>query len=199
MSKTININITEEQEKFLKLFNQDHNSNNEKNLGTLRPLFFVQTRIERVVNIEYEDYDTVKFYVPDWAESYDSEKDLIESYHDGECPIEIVSFKQAYDARRFETVEGEYEVIVSYDDYFKAYDIEDEVNVIYLKHDYQDKAFFFTRAEADRYIEYQSHNLDHPRVYACHCGYANYGEYSHFYDLLMSIGEELNSEEQVNK
>ncbi len=40
-------------------------------------------------------------------------------------------------------------------------------------------------------MKYKSHNLCEPRTYTVHCGYGNAGEYEHFFDLLMSMGQQL--------
>lgn len=57
---------------------------------------------------------------------------------------------------------------------------------------YKPIAYFLTRAEADRYVEYQSHNLKEPRVYTRYCGYANSGDLQCLYKLLLRIGKQLN-------
>ena len=57
------------------------------------------------------------------------------------------------------------------------------------------KAYFLTRVEAERYVEYQSHNLREPRVYTRYCGYANYGDLQCLYKLLLRMGQQLNNTE----
>ena len=61
---------------------------------------------------------------------------------------------------------------------------------VYIK--YRPIAYFLTRAEADRYVEYQSHNQTKPRVYTRSSGYANYGDLQCLYQLLLRIGQQLN-------
>jgi len=56
---------------------------------------------------------------------------------------------------------------------------------------YRPVAFFLTRYEADRYVKYQSHNLNKPRVFTYSAGYANYGEIPTIIKLLKRMGEEL--------
>lgn len=53
-------------------------------------------------------------------------------------------------------------------------------------------AYFLTRAEAERYVKYQSHNLKEPRVYTRHYGYANSGDLQCLYKLLLRMGQQLN-------
>ena len=62
---------------------------------------------------------------------------------------------------------------------------------------YRPIAYFLTRAEADKYIKYQSHNLREPRVYTRSCGYANYGDLQCLYQLLLKMGQQLNKKEGV--
>ena len=57
---------------------------------------------------------------------------------------------------------------------------------------YRPIAYFLTRAEADKYVKYQSHNLKSPRVYTRSCGYANYGDLQCLYQLLLKMGQQLN-------
>lgn len=64
---------------------------------------------------------------------------------------------------------------------------------------YRTKAYFFIKEEAQRYIRYQGHNLNKPRIFADYMGYSNNGEYEHFYDLLMSIGTRLNEDEKCSR
>lgn len=62
---------------------------------------------------------------------------------------------------------------------------------------YRPIAFFFIRDEAKRYIKYQSHNLHKPRIYTYSPGYSNCGDFIPFWNLLHSIGEQLNNKEVV--
>lgn len=57
---------------------------------------------------------------------------------------------------------------------------------------YRPVAYFLTRAEADKYVNYQSHNLRKPRVYTRSCGYANSGDLQCLYKLLLRMGQQLN-------
>jgi hypothetical protein len=54
---------------------------------------------------------------------------------------------------------------------------------------YHDIAYFFTLAEARRYISYQNHNLRTPRIYTVGPGYSNSGDWEPFYDALQALGE----------
>jgi len=121
---------------------------------------------------------------------------LIEAYHERqgeECPVEIVDFDTAYYADKFIGVDGEEWVIVDEGDYLSAYGIPNDfyhkTNICF---GYRTAAVFFILDEARKYIEYQGHNLTNPRTYTIGAGYANKGEYHHFWELLFNIGEKLN-------
>ena len=62
---------------------------------------------------------------------------------------------------------------------------------------YRPIAYFLTRAEADRYVKYQSHNLTKPRVYTRSCGYGNNGDLQCLYQLLLRIGRQLNQNDAI--
>ena len=65
--------------------------------------------------------------------------------------------------------------------------------------EYKNVAYFFTLKNAKEYIKYQGHNLYKPRTYSYSPGYDNRGEYDHFYDLLISIGRQLNYTEGTDE
>ena len=115
--KTITIELTDQQEYFLKMFAANHYPGAADNLATRKPIHVVQTE------------DT------DWP------------------------FDDHPYARRYRNV-----------------------------------AYFFILAEAMHYMQYQSHNLHNPRTFTYSSGYANHGDFEHFWDLLLSIGKMLNEE-----
>jgi len=160
----------------------------------------VQTRDEVAVDPDYEDPDKEQYHVNDWQEDYDSPQELIEAYWEqrGECPIEIISFDEAYAQSEFIDVTGEGQVIVEEGDYLAAYGISEEfyhkVNIGYR---YRTVATFFILDEAKKYLEYQGHNLTNPRTFTVGGGYSNKGEYHHFWELLFKIGENLNKEGEI--
>lgn len=196
--REVTISLTEEQEKYLKLFASKHYSGSKDNLCTSQPLHLVQTRDEVVVDPEYEDAEKELYHVDDWQEDYDSPKELIVAFweqQDEECPIEIVSFKEAYAQDEFMDVNGEEQVIVFPKDYLAAYGIDEKLyNKVNIGYRYRTVATFFILDEAKKYLEYQGHNLTNPRTYTVDAGYANKGEYHHFWELLFGIGEKLNIE-----
>ena len=52
-------------------------------------------------------------------------------------------------------------------------------------------AYFLTREEAERYCDYQKHNLRKPRVYSRYVGYGNIGDLECLMKLLLRAGKEL--------
>ena len=196
----LNIKLTEKQEELLKQFATDHHPNSDKNCGTHNPLFVVETRRQRVVNPEYDSVDSIAIYFPKWGEEYsvDDSVEMYWEYEDKICPIEIKSFEDVY-RTTITGVDGVNYYILDEEEYLKAYGVDIEYYVTYLGHYYEPVAYFFVREEAEKYIKYQKHNLTAPRVYAVGAGYANYGDYHHFYDLLMSIGTHLKESEMVEK
>lgn len=192
----ITIYLTERQERFLKEFAAKHYPGSHDNVMTGKPIHFVQTRRERVVDPDYETPDKTAYVVPDWEENYDSPQKLVDAYYsDDECPIPIVSFNEAYDMAEFIGVDGEKAVILDEKDYFEAYGIPsnlyDKVDVAYY---WDTVAVFFILDAAKEYMKYQSHNLTAPRTYTVGAGYANKGEYEDFWDLLFKMGCQLNEQ-----
>ena len=195
----ITINLTDEQKYYLQKFALKHCEGSKDNVGTHNPIHLVQTQDERVVDPDFVDPDKVIYHVPDWAEDFETIQELITAYwdHKGECPIEIVDFSTAYAADEFIDVNGEERVIMDEEDYLEAYGVDKgfyyKVSTVF---DYRTVAVFFILNEAKKYLEYQSHNLTNPRTYTIGAGYANKGEYHDFWELLFSIGKQLNNEEE---
>lgn len=166
-------------------------------MATYQPIHVVQTK--RYNHIPYGQ-DTAEYYEDkplkfsndsDYDVWFDSEVELLEDhFRDSLPPIPI----QSYAVLEAETVigaDGEEVFISNYEDYFGVYGLE-RVSVAFESYEYKDVAFFFILEEARRYMQYQGHNLTEPRTYSYHAGYSNKGEYSHFYQLLFDLGENLN-------
>lgn len=195
--KNINIELTDEQEYFLKKFAKNHFSGSDQNHCTYKPIHLVQTRRERVIDTDYDSADKVVYVNrDDYEEYYDSVEELVKGYYEyDKCPIEIVSFDEAYKQDEFIGTDGEEYVIAEDDDYLEAYGIDTDIYYkVNTEYHYETVAYFFSLDEAKRYIEYQGHNLDNPRTYTVGMGYSNRGEYEPFWDLLMSIGTKLNDD-----
>jgi hypothetical protein len=196
--RKVEIELTEQQEKFLKHFAQKHHDNADDNLCTANAIHVVETN--RPIYIPYHEDLTdyfndlpLKFTTDsDYEVWFDSEVEAVLDWlenREEEPPYKVVSFEEL----RYETIEVRDEEIsvMNYEDYFKVYGIGWYATT-WLKDNYEPAAFFFILDEAKRYIEYQKHNLRQPRTFTYSSGYANYGDFDHFRDLLMSIGTKLN-------
>ena len=200
----ITVKLTEEQEKFLKLFASKQFEESKDNVGTHNPLHLVQTQDERVVDPDYDNPDRVKYVVTDDDyKEYESAQELVKGFWDNcssECPIEIVGFEEAYRAKEFIGVNGDEQIITDKDDYLEAYGIDEKsYNKVNTCYEYRTVAVFFILDEAKKYLEYQGHNLTNPRTYTVGAGYANKGEYHHFWELLFSMGKQLNEASETPK
>ncbi|WP_026701710.1 hypothetical protein [Salibacterium aidingense] len=56
---------------------------------------------------------------------------------------------------------------------------------------WENVAFFFIRGEAEKYVQYQSHNLNDPYISTQSPGYGNNGDFPCFRELLLQMGYEL--------
>lgn len=204
--KKIEVELTDTQEKFLKLFAEKQYDGAEDNLYTCNAIHAVETYQPYYIPYHEDLFD----YLGDLPLIFTTDSDH-ESWHDSEVetlqdwfegrdekpPIDIVPF-QDLQYKDIETPDGNKIFVMSYDDYFKAYGIK-WYTAAWLQDNYEPVAFFFILSEAKRYIEYQRHNLRKPRTYTYSSGYANCGEFDHFRDLLLSMGEKLIKEEANNE
>ncbi|MFY2248491.1 hypothetical protein ACOSZH_01270 [Priestia megaterium] len=206
MSKEVQVtlSLTERQAEFLKLFAAKQYHGADDNRCTGYPLHIVENKRYQYIpytpenDSMFED-ETLTFSTDDAYESwFDDEKETVEDWFEckeEECPIEIKSFKDLH-YNYAKSVEGEKVFVMDYTDYFKVYGVK--ITGIAWKLPYWEKvAPFFILEEAKRYMEYQSHNLHKPRVYTYGAGYANNGEFTHFWELLMQAGNKLNKTENV--
>jgi hypothetical protein len=197
----LQIEVNEQQEKFLKKFAAKHYGGAEDNLSTVMPIHVVE-------NMQYEyfpyDADLDDYYSEcelvftsdeDYETWYSDETEMIRDSYEWrgeEAPNSIIPYKDA-EYEEITGVDNNNYLITGYKDYFKAYGVR-LIEVAWRKPTYSPTAFFFIRDEAKRYIEYQRHNLRKPRIFSYSPGYANYGDYTHFYELLFNIGYQLNKE-----
>lgn len=196
------VNLTDSQRRFLKRFAQNQFSGSEENQCTYKPIFVVQSQQKNYTGQVCENDENIAFFRNEYESEYDSPREVVEAYYedaDEECPIPIVDYD--YISMTMNDINGNKVTIYDYDGYFKAYGISDvEVAGYYIS--WSSEAFFFIHEEAQRYCEYQAHNLSNPRVYTYSPGYSNCGEFEHFWNLLMDMGTELNRrdgiEHQIN-
>jgi len=183
--KKISIEITPEQEAFLKLFASMQYEGAPDNFGTHKPFHIVQSKVYKELPYsedlenEYNDGEFVLYSIND---------SIVGHYSKPEEFIKIVTGKEPE-----HNWEDWHDTI---QEYLEAYGIDpDNVNIWWKIPEYENKAYFFIRQEAKRYISYQRHNLRQPRIYTVTAGYSNFGEYEHFFDLLQGIGKKLIKEE----
>lgn len=187
----VEIELTDQQVKFLKEFAIKQAPGSDDNRCTSMPIHVVQTRRERVVDTDFEDSDKTCWIIcGDCETQFESIKEVVNYYHDDECPVEVVDFVEYEEIKG---IDGEEHYICDEEDYFIAYGIPtDYCYKCEIKYYYEPVAFFFILDEAKRYMEYQGHNLESPRTYTYGSGYSNCGDYEHFYSLLMKLGKQLN-------
>lgn len=199
----VTVELTEKQVEFLKLFNEKQYEGAEDNVCTYKPFHTVQTKRYNYIPYsedltDYYDDEELVFCTDDAYEWwYKTEVEAIEDWYEGRdegCSIEIKSFDDLK-WKEVTGVDGEEHDIDSFEDYFKCYGVR-ITGMSWRKEYYEDIAMFFILEEAKKYIEYQKHNLVQPRTYTHSAGYANHGDYYHFWDLLMKMGQELNKESQ---
>jgi len=199
--KEITVSITEEQERFLKMFAEKHFHGAYDNRFVRYPIHVVQTKRYRYVPFSkdiagsFSDHPlsfTTDFDYDIW---YSSELEAIKDWYQGrgiKCPIPLRSF-EVLEGQFIRDVNGNQVIITDYEDYFQAYGVR--LQALAWKEEYYESiAPFFILEEANRYMKYQGHNLHEPRVYTYGTGYGDQGEYIHFWELLMSIGQKLNGE-----
>ncbi|CDQ41925.1 hypothetical protein [Virgibacillus salexigens] len=203
--KDLTISISEEQEKFLKQFASKQYSGADDNLITADPFHAVETKQYKYIPYSsditefYEDLPLVFTSDDEYDAWFEDETELIRDWYDSrgeDCPIEIKSFSEV-DGEEILTADGQEKLIIDYDDYFEAYDIELRA-IAWKDYEWKYVASFFILDEAKRYMKYQSHNLCEPRTYTWHPGYQNQGDFVPFRNLLMKIGTQLNNEEVTN-
>lgn len=189
----IEIEITEAQEELLRKFAAKQYPGADDNLSTVCPIHVVQTRRERIVNPDYDDVDIISYYNTDMELGFDSLEEMVEYYYeDDDIEFKIIPYEESK-GNDIIGSNGETYHIYDEDDYLEAYGINSyDVEKVYVGYYYDNVAFFFIRDEAKDYMRYQGHNLTSPRIYTFGPGYANYGDYVPFWNLLMSIGQKLN-------
>ena len=165
----MNIKLREKEIAFLKQYANVYEQ--ERNIDiTADPIVVVEDIEELIAGYGYGDKDV---YIWD-CESYDSldelRKDLEEN---GATNTEINEM---------------FELIEEYGCIDNAYDIRK----LSVHNIYKPIAYFLTRKEAEKYVKYQSHNLNKPRIYTRSCGYSNVGDLQCLYKLLLRIGQQLN-------
>lgn len=183
----LEIEISEEQERFLRQFAEKQYEDARDNLGTRKPIHLVQSK--RLV-YKYDgggngDYDVYLCYPEYENEIFPDERAVVLKYGDYDDPDKVVDYDTAF----ADGIDGE--IISDENDYFRAYGVLEDIIKCSVDIEYDTVAYFFILENAREYIKYQGHNLTEPKTFTVSGGYSNKGEYESFYDLLMSIGTKL--------
>lgn len=165
----MNIELTEMETKFLKQYAKVFKK--ERDLDATRDPIVV---VEDIVELVAEDgYGDKTIYALD-EETFNS----------------VVELKQALNKYGYYSEHEVTDICNELEE--KGYSEHSEIQKYSVHITYRPIAYFLTRTEADRYVQYQSHNLRKPRVYTRSCGYANSGDLQCLYQLLLRMGRQLN-------
>lgn len=179
----IRLELTEQQEHYLRQFAERQASGSDDNVGTRKPLHLVQTKETRIVWDGGMSGDAAFVCTADDNHTiYSTPEALVESLTGRD---DIVSYDEAY---RNGISDGE--IICDEEDYFEAYGLEDCYKVS-KTYEWRTVSIHFTLAEAKRYKKYQTHNLVEPRTYTVSGGYGNNGDYEPIWDLIMQAGQSV--------
>lgn len=181
---TLEIELTDLQVAMLKQFAANHHAGAKDNLGTYKPLHIVQEYDPYIIHGAAYECNEVLYYCNENGQYYDSPEELVANVNN--TPVdEVAPFR----------IDTEINQTKIYDlsDYFDAYGVCGEI--VGSVRRYRNVSYHFSLIEAQRYIEYQKHNLNNPRIYTVDPGYGNVGDYEPFWDLLMTIGTKINKSE----
>lgn len=161
------LNLTDREKGFLKQYALKYEEERKVDI-TASPIVVVEVEEERVTQEGYED-KTVYVWEQD---SYDTWESLEVDLMDAEYSLE--------DIERIKE-----ELI----DFGEA--LEGDIKKLPILIAHRPVAYFLTREEAERYCDYQKHNLRKPRVYSRYVGYGNIGDLECLMKLLLRAGKEL--------
>lgn len=179
--REINIELTEQEAKYLAEFAEKQYEGAEGNVGTRTPIHVVERKEEYFSqgdgsewlceDTEYEVYKTFDEMLEDLRKSG---KEL--------PPYDEVEYEDVNDVWISDEAE-----------YCEAYGIHAQSGTIIDT--YRPVAFFLIRDEALRYRDgYQAHNCEDCRIYTYGLGYSNDGDLPVFRELLMKMGRQLAQE-----
>ena len=121
----IDIELTEMQEHFLKLFAKNQYPGAKDNVCTNKPIHAVQTQRYRITAEGYNE-DKIVYVVADWEYmEFETNElhELVKEYFDGldvACPIPIVMYDEAYNLDDFQDVNGDEPYISDESDYLDS-------------------------------------------------------------------------------
>lgn len=191
----MNINLTKQEIDFLKQYANVYEEERKAD-NTADPIVLVQEKYKMYVDLDCY-YDDLEYEV--FINGYNCTEDFLLSNIDEvkDCIKEYFEDDEEFKGNMENCIkEFEYSQRFGYEDEeFEYRDEEADFTVVVRTHyytwEYRTKAYFFTRKEAEKYIKYQGHNLNEPRVYTDYAGYSNRGDYPTLSKLLLRMGQEI--------
>ncbi len=168
----MNIQLTDREAQFLKQYAEVYESEREIDF-TATPIVVVEFEREFPADTDY-GYDKVT-YVWD-MEGYDGEYELEEELKENDFTSKEIDEIFAELQETGEALGGSIQRVF--------------VNILWVP-----AAYFLTRAEAEKYCQYQKHNLKNPRAYSRYVGYRNNGDLDCLMGLLLRMGKEISESE----
>ncbi len=206
----LDVELTDRQVMFLKQYANVYQDERDIDY-TADPLVAVRTRRLRRCTVD-DNVDVTSYVIDnDFEESLSSLGEVRQILTDEECIyIDKIKEKIINYCKKYNQSFTEEELEEKVKDYIEdvIYDLEysgeysDEildVEAVYFEYDYVPVAYFLTRAEAEKYIQYQGHNLTEPTVYTYYTGYNNMGDLTELKALLLEIGKTLLSRESTDE
>ena len=188
--------LTPKQRDFLKLFAKRQHGGAKDNFCTNRPIHIVQEKCYEYyryhLDLDDGEMDVQFHYGNRW---YKDEADIVRKTIESTriCDLLIPTYKELFG----QDIDG-FGEIKSYAEYFQYFGVPN-VDVSFAISHWEDKAFFFIFRSAIEYKVSQAHNLKETRINTEYFGYGNDGEYEHFYDLLMEMGQALLEDDEGDK
>ena len=141
---------------------------NSNNRMTAEPIYLVQTRRERHVNLEYDSCDVERLYIQELAE--DGFCPTIDDIKEGALRSTSLPCNAVMDIEEVDSLDEVLRILDEYD-----LNNNNEICIMYLEYYWDTVAYFFSEEEAENYKKYQSHNLGISRLFVGNIGYANGG------------------------
>lgn len=150
----------------------------QDNYSTRDPIYLVQTRCYEYTD---EDHNSDGFWIID--SKYGEAIGAFEfKYTISEILNEIDKYTNL--------IMDDYSDITNIDDLIDRLDYYGyKFEISYFRYAYRTIFYSLFEKDAQDYMIYQSHNLDHPRIYVDYIGYGSKGLMNELYKLMTEIGE----------
>lgn len=161
--------ISDKDKEILELIHKiKEDRKNSNNRMTAEPIYLVQTRRERRVNLDYDSCDVERLYIQELAE--DGFCPTIEDIRDGALRSTSLPCNVVMDMEESNNLDEVLRILNEYD-----LNNDNEIYIMYLEYYWDTRAYFFSEEEAEDYRAYQSHNLGVSRLFVDNIGYSNGG------------------------